>query len=143
MWRHNSRGVLWHSITFSIKVFNHIFNSILIYILVQLRLDFNLHFILTWFDNTSGNRKMINWQKGHDGCRSWTCQLKERIFISNIDMNPQHKSFYKFVWVRGEPKQVWSPKFHAGGEHGPLGASTDPPNYQLKFFTKICVNLTQ
>ena len=39
---------------------NHIFNNvspILINISVQMRFDFHLHFILTWFENTSDNTK--------------------------------------------------------------------------------------
>ena len=31
--------------------------TFLLYILVQMRLDFHLHFILTWFENTSDNMK--------------------------------------------------------------------------------------
>ena len=60
--------------------------------------------------------------------------LKERIFISNIDMNAQHKSsFYKFV---GGPRggggtgcgnsMFGPPNFSLGG-HGPFGPSLDPP----------------
>ena len=35
-----------------------------------MRLDFHLHFILTWFENTSDNiYKTLIGQKGHHGCQ--------------------------------------------------------------------------
>ena len=137
-WRYIARGVWGHSITFSIMVFNRIFNSIFNKYFVQMKLDFYLHFILTRFDNTSDNTKLINWQKGHHGCRRWTCLLKERIFISNIDMNAEHKSsFYKFVGGR-EGSKFGPPNFLLGA--WPLWPLSRSP-LSTHVFIKICITV--
>ena len=98
----------------------------LINILVQMRLNFHLHF-LTWFENTSDNTKHYMDKKGTMDVGDVHDKVKERIFISNIDMNAQHKSsFYKFVGgpEGGGQKQVWPPKSQLeGGGHGSFGPS--------------------